>query len=270
MPGRSPWKKVFCGNTGTILKRDTLAWTTQDLRFLNVTAAPYEIEFQKWKTDPSPGNLFRTVEALNPVISHSLTSIGAADDPVLRSHAKLFAAEAVKKFDPASGASLPTWTSGQLQQLRRLKRQSQAVTRVSESAQLDAFSLAQAEKEFMDKHGREPDVVELADFAKMPVKRIEKVRRTMRKTPSEQALGEVTADSLPDTESEALEYVHRDSDQIDRQIIEMKTGFGGKHAPMAPKDIAFRLRLTPTQLSRRSVRLALKLQEIEEALKSIV
>jgi len=56
-------------------------------------------------------------------------------------------------------------------------------------------------------------------------------------------------------------------DHVDRKIVEHKMGYGG--APMlSPKDTAIKLKLTPTQLTRRSARIVYRLNEVEDALRS--
>jgi hypothetical protein len=65
-----------------------------------------------------------------------------------------------------------------------------------------------------------------------------------------------------------MDYIYDESDKVDRQIMEMKTGYGGKYEPMAPVDIARSLKLPPSQLSRRSARMAYKLQKYEQALEN--
>lgn len=221
-----------------------------------------------YQVDPTPGKLGAVVKKLQPTINYSLNNIGAADDPYLRSEAKLIAADAVKNYDPASGATLPTWTTQQLMRMRRLKRQSQSVMNVPDRSQLDAMTLFKAEQEFLDEHGRDPDVIELADRAKIPVKRIEKVRAHMRKTPTQDAVGESFAPNETDFSAESLDYVYRDADYTDRKILEMKIGYGGSDM-FEPAEVARRLKLTPTQLSRRSARLSMKIQNLENRLTRI-
>jgi hypothetical protein len=51
--------------------------------------------------DPSPDNLSNVVASLNPTINYALISVNGANDPVLKSEAKLIAANAVKSYDPA-------------------------------------------------------------------------------------------------------------------------------------------------------------------------
>ena len=225
--------------------------------------------YNSYLSDPTPDNLFNVVEQLNPVINYSLSTINATTDNLIKNKAKIFAADAIKKFNPTSGASLPTWVSGQLMQLKRFKRDVNQPIKVPERTQLDAYTLARAEQEFIDKNNREPDVEELADYAKIPRKRIEKIRRTFRAMPSQGAIGEGFTQSETDFGTEALDYVYKDADKMDRKIIEMKLGYGGRYEPMAPNKISTMLGLTPSQLTRRSIKLSLKIQEIEKNLQSI-
>ena len=155
-----------------------------------------------------------------------------------------------------------------------MKRKSDSAAHVPEGIQLDAMTLMRAEQDFLDKHEREPDLIELSDHSKLPVKRIKAIRETFRPVPSEAAFTSETQDlGLPGTPNgsysdEALDYIYRDADYIDRKILEMKTGYGGAEM-LTPAVVAQRLGLTPTQLSRRSAKLALQIQEIEEALRTV-
>lgn len=221
-------------------------------------------------------NLNATVTALKPTLDHVLHSINAGDDPYIQSKARVLTAKAVQSYDPSHGAALPTWVSRQLLPLRRVRRQSQSAVRIPEGIQIDAYSLMRSEQEFFEKHEREPNVGELADFAKMPIRRIEHIRKVFRPVPSESAF---SSDENPDGfgsigsgetdfSNEAFEYVYKDADHLDRRILEMKTGFGGS-AALNGKEIARRLNLTEPQLSRRSAKLALQINELESALKHL-
>jgi hypothetical protein len=234
-----------------------------------VQAAPQspEFHFEAYQKDPSPANLNAVVDSLKPTIGHALSSVGGQDDPALKIHARTMAANAVKKYKPDTGASLSTWTTNQLQQLRRLRREVQSPVHVPERAQLDAVKLHQAEQRFHDEHNRVPTVGELADYTSMPTSRIEKVRRSFRRTPTEDTLGSAIPAQGADYSPEAMSYVYHDSDHVDRRIIELKTGYGGE-TQMEPQDIGVLLKLTPSQLSRRSARISLRVQELEEALQN--
>lgn len=227
--------------------------------------------YQSYVTAPGPDTLRGVVDALEPSINYAVSSIGAAGDNLIKTKARLVAGNAIKKFDPAAGANLPTWVSNQLMQLRRFRRETQMPIKVPERTQLDAYTIMNKEKEFIDLNDREPDLDELADFAKMPAKRIEKVRRSFRKMPSEGAIEAAGGLSQYNTDyaNESMSYVYRESDKLDKKIIEMKTGYGGKYDTMQPKDIAIKLGLTPSQLTRRSAKIFMKMQKYESALSGI-
>lgn len=225
--------------------------------------------YAAYLNDPTPDRLSDVVDHLSPVINYSLSSINEGSNALIKNKAKIFAAEAVKKFNPNAGAALPTWVSGQLMQLKRFKRDVNQPVKVPERVQLDAYTLSRAEKEFYDKHNREPDVEELSDYAKMPRKRIEKIRRSFRAMPSQGAIGEGFTQTETDFGAEALDYAYKDADKVDRKIIEMKTGYGGRYEPMPPNKISAMLGLTPSQLTRRSIKLSLRIQEIEKNLQAI-
>jgi DNA-directed RNA polymerase specialized sigma subunit len=225
--------------------------------------------YAAYLSDPSPDRLNDVVNHLSPVINYSLSSINANTDNLIKNKAKIFAADAVKKFNPNAGAALPTWVGGQLMQLKRFKREVNQPVKVPERVQLDAYTLSRAEKEFYDQNNREPDVEELSDFSKIPRKRIEKIRRSFRAMPSQGAMGEGFTQTETDFGTEALDYTYKDADKIDRKIIEMKMGYGGRYEPMQPNKISALLGLTPSQLTRRSIKLSLKIQEIEKNLQDI-
>lgn len=228
--------------------------------------------YQEYTLDRTPERLTPVVKALEPSINYAVSSIGAGDDKLVRHKARLIAGMAIERYEPEHGANLKTWVNNQLMQIRRFRRETQQPIKIPERTQLDAYTLHKAEKQFLEQHDREPDVKELADFSKIPVKRIEKIRRSQRIMPSEtlvDALGG-TAHTTPDLTLESLEYIYDESDKLDRSIIEMKTGFGGKYDPMQPKDIARKLGITPSQLSRRSARLSYKIQQYESALEQVI
>lgn len=234
---------------------------------------PHEVAYQDYLKNPDQKSLAKVVDTLTPTVNGVLRSMGGGDDNALQVKAKVLAAKAIKTYSPDYGASLPTWVSQQLRPLNRFKRTTLTPVHVPEGIQLDALHLMQKENEFMEKNNREPDLEELADFSKLPVSRISHIRKTFRPVSTQGAYGESMTSSnqeQTDFSDESLEYAYKDADKIDRKIIEMRTGYGGKHTPMAPKDIAAQLNLTPVQLSRRSSKLAMRINEIRENLTQVI
>lgn len=224
--------------------------------------------YNLWKADPTPENLNSAVRALDGTVNYALYAVGDTENPQLRHQARLFAAEAIKTYDPTKGAQLPSWVSGQLQSLRRFKRENTGPVKVPERAQLDAWHIEKARREYLDRHGVDPDVKQLADASHLSVKRITDVRKATRPVVAQEAIQDVEQNET-DFTGEALEYVYDESDATDRKIIEMLTGYGGGNT--VPKHlVAQHLGVSPSQITRRSERIAQKLQEMEYDLKEVV
>jgi len=230
--------------------------------------ADLDTTYASWQADPTPENLNQVVKTLEPITRYALRTYNAADNPLLRQQARLFAAEAVKSFDPTKGAKLTTWTASNLRQLGRARRALNAPVKVPERAQLDMLHVHKAELEFMDKHGREPDVRELADAARFSPDKIAALRKSFRPVVSQDAMGDLQQSHAPALSDEAIDYVHRDADYVDRKILEWKTGWKGSEI-RSPQDIAVSLKLTPSQLSRRSAKLALKINDVTNMLEEV-
>ena len=209
------------------------------------------------------------IKKLKPTIDYQLASLGAATDPVMKNKALVYTARAIKDYDP-SKSSLPTYVSAQLRRLSRDRRALLSPIKVPERIQLEAYQLHKKEQEYIDQRGREPDVGELAEFSGFDIKKINNVRNAMMAVPTEEAFGEQMEQATPNYLSEATDYVYNDSDHIDRKILEFKTGYGKskQYKQLKAKDIALKLSISPSQVSRRSLRLSKKINEIKEALES--
>jgi DNA-directed RNA polymerase specialized sigma subunit len=222
--------------------------------------------YKAWWIDKSPSNLNNVVRALDNTVSYKMSSMGIADNPQMKHQARLFVADAIKKYDPTSGASLHTWAQSHLQSMHRFKRENQGPLKVPDRAALDAWSIEKANRELTDELGYEPDVKQLADKSNISVKRIAAVRKATRPVAAASQMYD-EGSTLSDYMGEALEYVYDESDQLDRKIIEMTTGYGGV-TMLQKNQIAIKLGISPSQVTRRSERIGVKLQEMDQDITS--
>jgi DNA-directed RNA polymerase specialized sigma subunit len=199
---------------------------------------------------------------MDNTIGYKLSSMGVGNNPQMKHQARLYAAEAVKKFDPASGATLNTWTQSQLQSLQRFKRENQGPVKIPDRAAIDAWSIERSRRELEDETGLDPDVKTLADRSGLSVKRIAAVAKITRPVAATEQMFE-DGGSLPDYLGEALEYTYDGADRIDRKIIEMTTGYGGSPV-MSKKDIALKLGISASQVTRRADRIGSQLQAMDQ------
>lgn len=218
--------------------------------------------YESWSADPTPDSLGRVVRSMDSTIGYKLSSMGVSNNPQLRHQARLYAADAVRSYDPSSGATLKTWTQSQLQSLQRFKRENQGPVKIPDRAAIDAWTIEQTQRDLEDETGLEPDVKELADRSGLSVKRIAAVRKITRPVAAAAQMYDEGAE-LPDYLGEALEYVYDEADRTDRRIIEMTTGYGG--TPMLnKKSIAKKLKISASQVTRRSDRIGEKLQVMNQ------
>jgi len=224
--------------------------------------------YGQYQQDPSPQNLNLVVKQLSPTIEYNLAA-RQIQNPALRTRARVIAAEAVQKYDPAGGAALPSWVSQQLQRLNREARQSTSGYRLPDRIYTDAMTIRRAEQEFLAKHDREPDADELADLTNLTPARLTSVRSQLRRVVGAGAFDPDTLrsglrDQQDPTIDEALDYVYHDSDRTDKQILEMLTGYGGKYEPTRPGQIAKQMRIDPSHVSRRTSRLVLRIEKLRK------
>jgi hypothetical protein len=207
------------------------------------------------------------LQRIEPKINSHLHRHGLGTDPLAKTQARVYAAQALRSYSPEHGASFDTWLDRSMQQLGRFRRLRSTAVHVPERIQMDAMKIERARRELEDTLGRDPDLDELADAAGVPIRRIDQVRKGFRKMTSETVYGsELPAAQSTDWLGEALDMTWDEAGKQDRQIIEMKTGYGGRYKPMTPKDIAAKLNISPVDLSRRSARLGAKIEEIIEEL----
>lgn len=220
-----------------------------------------------WQQDPSTDNLNNVLKSVNKVVDFAVGGVPNSGAHT-KHQARLYAAEAIQSYDPAAGVKLSTHVQHGMQKLKRYQRTSGGPVKVADRTALDAYAIEKAKTEFMDQHGREPDMKELADKTMMPITRIGKVRRLARPVVASGALGEV-AQHEPDYLGEALEYVYDGADHIDRRLIEMSTGLGGTDVMADNIAIAQALNISPSQVTRRNARIRLQVQEMEKDLEDV-
>lgn len=223
--------------------------------------------YQAYTADPTPVTLNRVVTAAEPMIRYSLSSVNGLENAQLKGRAKLFAADAVKNYDPSRGTALRTHIGNNLLQIRRASREVANPVRVPERAQLDMNYLRRKEIEFQERFNREPDTVELADYAKMNAKKIAQLRKSFRPVVSEAAIGGAAEGEMPVHMEEAMDYVYGSADHITRRLMEMKGGYGG-HEILPANVIAQRLGVDPSYISRRSAAISALINETTSMLES--
>jgi DNA-directed RNA polymerase specialized sigma subunit len=225
---------------------------------------PLDEAYQFWAKNRSSENMDRLLRAASPTIGKAISSF-AGGDKSYSGLAKRLAIDAFKTYDPKRGAKLNTHLFIRLKPLQREYTQRSSIFDVPERVQLERFRLEQAEQSLNDELGREPSDDELSDYLGLSKRRIAHVRSRSRRQFAEGQMrtpeGEPTQPTTEVSSPEDIwaEYVHHDLDPIDKKILEWKTGMYGKKV-LSTNEIARRLRITPSAVSQRAAKIAMKLE----------
>jgi len=238
----------------------------------NLLEPEFAEHYQTWKAAPGPKTMTPMLKAINPVIESAMRTYAAKGSPTLRSQAKVMAADAIGRYDPARG-KLRTHLMYHLQGLRRAGTQESQIIRVPERVGIDLHRMRQAENELRDQFGRYPSMAELADHTGLSKKRIMYVRKAQPGLPEgmlsaegesgeeQAALG--PAIQTPENERIWNEYVYHDLAPTDQLIMEHTLGMYGK--PVLPKKlIAKRLGISPGAVTQRAAKIQERIDKREE------
>lgn len=214
-----------------------------------VTVAQKDVAlWREWKRNPSPMNLQRLLDQLNPVIQRAVNQwSGTLARPALELEAKNLAREAIETYRPTGGASLATHVTNRLKKLSRLSYTHQNLARIPEYQSLKFHPYTQAQAQLQDQLGREPTSVELADQLGWSESAVSAFRQNLRQEFIE------SGDTPPifderSGDSGMIDYIYYDLAPIQQKIFEHTTGYGGAKVMSNPQ-IMKKLKLTQGQLS---------------------
>lgn len=235
---------------------------------------PLTSSFEEWRNDPSPDKLNKVVDNLEPTIKYTLNSLNSSDDPVMRGQARLFAAKAIKKYDPEKGANIRTHVSNQLKQMGRFARSVKSPIRIPEKKEWEKNALYKSEQDFIDKKGREPSLMELSDwFGESPdkIKQLRSLPHVVRQSDlqsDEEGDPVEVMNQQPDFLDETMDYVYHELDPTDQKIFEYMTGYGG-NKKLSPAEIGAKLNVSQSLISRRFARMMSRMYDIENDLREV-
>lgn len=214
-----------------------------------VTVSQRDVElWREWKRSPTPMNLQRLLDQLNPVIQRAVNQwTGSLARPALELEAKTLAKEAIESYRPTGGASLATHVTNRLKKLSRLSYQHQNLARIPEYQQLKFNTYATAQAQLQDDLGRDPTSVELADQLGWSEPAVAKFQQNLRQEFIESGETPPIFDERPE-DSGMIDYIYYDLAPIQQKIFEFTTGYQGAPTLSNP-EIMRKLKLTQGQLS---------------------
>lgn len=214
-----------------------------------VTVAQKDVAlWREWKRNPSPMNLQRLLDQLNPVVQRAVNQwSGSLARPALELEAKNLAREAIETYRPTGGASLATHVTNRLKKLSRLSYTHQNLARIPEYQTLKFHTYTSAQAQLQDELGREPTSAELADQLGWSGSAVSAFQRNLRQEFIESGDTPPIFDERPD-DSGMIDYIYYDLAPVQQKIFEHTTGYQGAQVLNNPQ-IMKKLKLTQGQLS---------------------
>lgn len=226
-----------------------------------------EEDLAQWRSWNDQG---RSSDAMRPLLGrfkrliNSRANVFAGKNPnmppeAIRAEFLNHAVTAFETYDPNRGASLKTHVYNQMKKSQRMVSTYGGAQRIPENRYWKIQEFKDAEKELGDSLGRSPTALEIADFAKMPVKQVVSLQKEVRpEVPTSHLVNDFVSYKPPQN-VETLRLLQYELNPQDQQVLEHLTGLNGKR-PLAPGEIARQLNMSPSAVSRSRQRIADKLK----------
>lgn len=268
-------------------KNDVIGESVNNSQPEQVDHGDLMLAYENYRITRDKKDLNKVVNLLRPTINYALIQNKGAGNPYVETYAKLMAANSVKAYDPGYNVSLPTYVTSNLRKLTRVAREANQPIKIPERYIYELASINKAEAELTERLGREPDLSEIADEVGIPASKIGKIRDRFIKQVGETSyysgsgLGGEDESSTPSSVDEsasdkseflqeAMEYVFSDLGHNDKKIMEYLTGFGGKERVIKdPKEIAKKLKISESTVSRSANKIMSRISEYESYLNDI-
>jgi len=197
--------------------------------------------WKQWKRTRSKRDLEALLKQMRPVIMKNAQKwSGVLPITVLEVEANKIAVEAFESYNPRVGTALSTHLTNYLQKLSRKTYKYQNPARLPEHRQIKFYMYNNMVEDFVDEHGRDPSVDEIADHLGWNKREVERILKETRSTFVESGGppgGFEWDEGLAD---EDIEFFYHDLSPEDKLIFEHTTGYGGKQI-LAPAKLAKKL-----------------------------
>lgn len=219
--------------------------------------------YAQWKKTGSKADLAKLLQALNPLIMKEVNrASGSLPKAALEAEAKKWAIEAIKKFNPASGAILSTYVTHYLQKVRRLNYEHQNMSRIPESRHLEYGAFKNSLETLREQLSREPTDTELANHLNWKPFAVKKFKGMLYEDHFESGSDKPTEAHTFDFEKTKFRYIMDHLD--DQEKIIMDSLFDEKKS--SSTDLAKKLGVNQNRLSYLKTKLKKKIRTLQQEL----
>lgn len=173
------------------------------------------------------------------------------------------AMRAFETYDPNRGAALKTHVYNQMRKGQRfISQYGGGFGRMPEDRFYKVQQFRNARDELADELGRTPSALEMSDHLKWPVKQVTQMELEDRKEVPMSRLTKDMTSIKPSHDAEVIRLIQYDLAPQERVVMEHLLGINGK-AQLRPGQIATRLSISPSKVSRIRANIAKKIKQYE-------
>ncbi len=225
-------------------------------------------DLQLWQQWNDAG---RSTDAMKPLLNQfkpfifKRANVYAGKNPnvppaAVRAEFMNHAIKGFETYDPNRGAALGTHVNWQMMKARRfISTYGSGVGRIPENRSYKVNTFTNARDELSDTLGREPSAMELADRLKWPVKQVSAMELEVRREVPSSLLQADTMSVKPSRAAEVVRLIQYELSPEEQLVMEHLLGVNGK-PKLKPGEIATRLNLTPSKVSRVKLAIANKMK----------
>lgn len=229
----------------------------------------YELDlWKKWKENgEKPTDLQPLLQSFKPLIRKKSNSWASrADLPPAAVHFEFNkqAVNALKSYNPDKGTALGSWVTTNLKKAQRWISQYQDPTRIQENRYYQTGLWDNAFSTLDDQLGREPSTREMAEHLGWSEAEAGRMEMEKRKTTFSTGFeGYDPTTIMPSRDAEKLRLIRYELDPKEElQVFDYTVGANGKPL-LRPGEIAKKLNLSPSKVTRIRNAIAKKLNEYE-------
>lgn len=221
--------------------------------------------WKKWKATGKKSDLATILQAMNGVIQKEVNrASGSLPKAVLEGAAKRWAVEAIKKYNPDSGAALATHVTSWLRKVRRLNYNHQNMVRIPEAKHLEFSTFNNAIGHLRETLQREPTDNELAAHLEWKPTAVKKFKSMLFNDHYESGSEMAVEAHTFDFEQTKFDFMMEQLDEQEKMIMENLMLPDGKR--LSNSALARKMGVNENRLSYLKTKLKTKVKSIQTSL----
>lgn len=208
--------------------------------------------WQTWKADPTPQNIKPLMKAFQPTFNAKVREWKATNtqEPALRGDLQTQAIKAFESYDPNRGASLSTHVNNYLKKTIRFNTRTQNLAYIPEEKAQYIGAIDSAKDKLYEELGRQPTHSEIATEVGIRPKLVKEIQGMRYADVRGSAFQSDPLGHTGSRDQEVIALLRHELNEKEKPVYDFIYGQNGKPKIESTGEIARRLGMSPSQVSR--------------------